>query len=86
MAEVEIGKVTHYFDHIHVAVLRLREPLHVGETIRLSGRATELVQKVESLQINHQAVPEILPGQEGALKVDAEVREHDRVFRVMASE
>ena len=62
MSDVPIGKVTHYFDRIQVAVLELNEALNVGDKIRVSGHATELEQTVESLQIDHRPVHQGLPG------------------------
>ncbi len=82
MPEVEVGKVTHYFDRIHVAVLRLKEPLQIGDEIRISGHSTELVQTVGSLQIDHKPVQQAGPGDDVALLVTGLVREHDKVYLV----
>ena len=42
--EKRIGKVTHYFDRIGVAILELEDGLKVGDTIHITGRRTELPQ------------------------------------------
>lgn len=44
MEEKPIGKVTHFFGRISVAVLDLTEPLKVGETIHIKGHMTDLTQ------------------------------------------
>jgi putative protease len=85
MSEIEIGKVTHYYDRLHVAVLKLAEPIKVGDTVHVSGHNTELVQKVESLQIDHEPVTEAAPGSDVAMRVDGLVHEHDHIYRVTAA-
>ena len=84
MAETSIGKVTHYFDHISVAVLQLTDAIRVGDTVHFHGHATDFTQTVDSLQLEHQAVSEGKPGQDVALKVAQKVHEHDAVFKVTA--
>lgn len=84
MAEMSIGKVTHYFDHISVAVLQLTEAIRVGDTIHFHGHSTDFTQTVDSLQLEHQAVSEGKPGQDVALKVVQKVHPNDAVFKVTA--
>ena len=84
MAETSIGKVTHYFDHISVAVLQLTEAIRVGDTIHFHGHSTDFTQTVDSLQLEHQAVSEGKPGQDVALKVVQKVHPNDAVFKVTA--
>lgn len=76
-----IGTVTHYFSHLSVAALSLRAPLAVGERIHIRGHTTDLVQTVESMEIEHQRVERANPGDDVAIKVADHVREHDLVFR-----
>jgi putative protease len=79
-----IGVVTHYFSHLSVAVLRLESGtrLRVGDAIHFKGHTTDFGQRVESLEVNHQPVQEVGPGDDFGLKVAAHVREHDVVYRV----
>ncbi len=84
MEERAIGKVTHFFGRISVAVLDLTEPLKVGETIHIKGHTTDLTQKVESMQIEHKDVEEAKPGDSVAIKVAGHVREHDVVYKVLS--
>jgi len=37
MEKKQIGKITHYFDKISVAVIELKAPLKVGDTITIEG-------------------------------------------------
>lgn len=86
MSTPHLGQVTHYYDHLQVAVLSLADRLWVGDYIYIHGHTTDFHQKVTSLQINHQWVSEARPGQEVALKVSAPVRPHDVVDRSTAEE
>jgi translation elongation factor EF-1alpha len=82
MSDDPIGKVTHYFDRIGVAVLQLTGTIRVGDTIHFHGHSTDFKQKVDSLQIEHQSVPEGNPGQDVALKTTEKVRPNDSVLKV----
>jgi len=80
--EIRIGTVMHFYKKVGVAVVELSEPLQVGDTIHISGRTTDLTQKVESMQIEHQNVQRAERGQSIGLKVNGDVREKDLVFKV----
>ena len=80
--EVEIGKVTHYLNHINVAILRLTEGLRVGDQIHILGDATDFVQKVTSMEVNHHTAASVHPGHDVALKVMEPVHEHDVIYLV----
>ena len=81
--EVKVGTVSHVFKKIGVAVLDLSEPLQAGDTIHITGQQTDLTQKVESMQVEHQDVQRAEGGQCVGLKVRGEVREHDLVCKVL---
>jgi translation elongation factor EF-1alpha len=76
-----IGTVTHYFSHLSVAAVSLDEPLRLGERVHIRGHTTDLVQEVQSMQVDHQPVDQAAPGDDVALKVDDHVRDHDRIYR-----
>jgi hypothetical protein len=79
--EKRIGEVTHFYTHLCVAVLRLTEPLRLGDQIHFLGRITDFVQTVESLEIEHKKVDSAGPRMEVALKVDDYVRVGDEIFK-----
>ena len=78
---VKIGRITHFFTKISVAVIELTAPLAVGETIVLKGPTTDFEQVVESMQIEHQNVQNAKAGQSIGLKVIQRVRENDMVYK-----
>jgi putative protease len=86
MSQPGIGHVVHYFSHLHVAVLALAAPIHVGDWLHIAGHTTDLVQQVVSLQINHRPVDVAGPGQDVALKVVDHVREHDVIYVITSEE
>ena len=81
--EKRIGKVTHYFNRIGVAVLELEDGLQVGDTIHITGHRTDFTQQVNSMEIDHQKMQAVGAGADVALKVDEQVREGDSIYRVI---
>lgn len=81
--EVEIGRVTHYYSHLSVAVLQLDENLKLGDKIHILGHTTDFVQRVNSIEVEHHPVVWVKPGDHVAIKVIEHVREHDAVYRVL---
>ncbi len=82
MTEMEIGKVTHYFGHVQVAAIALTGVLKIGDTVRIVGHTTDVRQKVDSMQIENQAVSEAKPGDAIGIKIAERVRPNDKVFKV----
>jgi putative protease len=78
---VEVGRVTHFFSKISVAVIELTAPLAVGDNIVFKGPTTDFEQTVESMQIEHKNVPRATAGQSIGLKVAERVRETDMVYK-----
>jgi len=84
MAEVELGRVTHYFSKIGVAAIEItQDTLVVGDTIHVKGHTSDFTQKVDSMQIDGQSVEEATVGQSVGLKVTGHTREHDMVYKVV---
>ena len=78
---VEIGRITHFFTKISVAVIELTAPLVVGDTIVVKGPTTDFEQTVESMQIEHNNVQRAEAGQSIGLRVAQRVRENDMVYK-----
>ena len=75
------GLVTHYFNHLSVAAVRLTAPLAVGDRIHIRGHTTDLVQEVASVEVDHAHVDQAMPGNDVSLKVEDHVRDRDLIFR-----
>ncbi|MEO0131989.1 MAG: hypothetical protein ABIK73_03535 [candidate division WOR-3 bacterium] len=84
MIEKKVGKVTHFFGKISVAVVELTDDaLAVGDTIHIKGHTSDFTQKVESMQIEHKNVERAEVGQSVGLKVIAHAHENDIVYKVI---
>ena len=77
-----IGVVTHYYNHLSVAILKLEKgDLHVGDMIHIKGHTSDFAQPVESMEIDHVHVNEARPGQSFGVRVRDHAREHDVVYK-----
>ena len=84
MAEQEIGRVTHYFSKIGVAAIEITQgTLQVGDEIRIKGHTTDFTQKIDSMQVDNQAVEQVTAGQAVGIKVAEHARQHDTVYKVV---
>lgn len=79
----EIGKITHYFSDIDVGVIELSGELKVGDEISIEGATTDIQQKVNSMEIDHEDVSEAGAGDAVGLKVKDRVREGDDVYKII---
>lgn len=77
-----VAEVTHYFDHLGVAVIKLTAGLKTGDDIHIKGHTTDFTQKVKELQVDHEKVDKLSKGSEAGIKVDELVREGDKVYLV----
>jgi len=77
-----IGKITHYFGNIGVAVIELTDSLKIGDTIRIVGGETDFEQVVDSMEVEHQKVEKAKKGDGIGLKVSQKVREGYKVYKI----
>ncbi len=81
--KIPIGKVSHFFSKIGVAVIDLTEELTVGDHISIEGRGKAVEQVVQSMQIEHDTVTVAGPPNAIGLKVKEPVKEGDAVFKLV---
>ena len=79
----EVGRVSKFFAKLLVAVVELKAPIKVGETIFIKGHTTDFTQVIGSMQVDHKDVSEARPGEPVGIKVDGRCRQHDAVFKVV---
>ena len=83
MAEIELGRVTHYFGKIGVAAIEITQnSLSVGDTIHIKGHTSDFMQKIDSMQIEGESVEIATAGQSVGIQVKEHAREHDMVYKV----
>jgi len=76
----QIGKITHFFTNLGVAVIELSDKLKVGDKILIEGATTNLEQKVDSMQIDRKDVKEAKKKDSVGMKVVDRVRPGDNVY------
>jgi len=77
-----LGHVEDYFAHVNVMALKLLAPVSVGDMIRIKGHTTDITQKVESMQIEHQPVRTASAGDSVGIKIADRARRTDVVYKI----
>lgn len=77
-----VGKITHYFGGIGVAVIELSDTLKVGDSIRIAGGEVDFTQTVESIEVEYKKIEEAKKGESIGLKVSQKVREGYSVYKL----
>jgi len=79
----KIGKITHYFSNIKVAVIKLVAPLKIGDKIKVvGGKNTDFIQKVKSMQIDCKKIKLAKKGKSIGIKIDEKAREGYNVYKI----
>ena len=78
----EVGKVTHYYGKIGVAIIELSGSLKVGDKIKVEGNRTEFEQPVQSLEVDRKSVESAKKGDVVGLKVVERVNEGAAVYKL----
>jgi putative protease len=82
MEKTKVGKVSHYYSKIGVAVIEVEGTLKIGDEISIEGANTNFTQKIESMQIDRESIKEAKKGNSIGMKVNEEVRANDVVYKV----
>jgi translation elongation factor EF-1alpha len=77
----EVGKVSHFYNNINVAVIEVTDTLSVGDKIFIKGPTTDIEQTVDSMEIEHQKIKQATAGHSVGMKVKGRVRENDIVYK-----
>ena len=77
----EVGKVSHFFTKINVAVIELNDTLSVGDKIFIKGPTTDIEQTVDSMEIEHEKIKQATAGHSVGMKVKGRVRANDIVYK-----
>lgn len=81
--QFKIGRVTHYYDKIGVAIIALDAELFVGERVKFVRGGEDLFeQNVDSIQKEHQKVASATKGEVIGLKTANSVKEGAEVYKL----
>ena len=80
IGEAFVGRIVHYYPRINVGIVELTDgAINLGDVIHVHGEQTNLVQPVDSLQIDHQNISHADKGRRVGIKVKDKVRNRDQV-------
>ena len=79
----EVGRVSHFFGKINVAIIEVTDTISVGDKIVIKGPTTDIEQTVDSMEIEHTKVKQAEAGQSIGMKVNARIREKDIVYKTV---
>ncbi len=82
MSGSRLGEVTHFYDRISVAVIKLSNPLAKGDLVHFLGYGSDFTQEITSMQIEHESIDAAKKGDEIALKVVKSVKPKTAVFLI----
>ena len=62
-----LGKITHFFPNIMVAIVKVEKNISIGDKIVIEGHGNSFEQEVSSMQIEKKPIKVAKKGQEGSL-------------------
>ena len=78
----QVGKITHYYGKIEVAIIELSDSLSVGDQIKIEHKnGSGFGQGVDSMQVEHAQVNNAKKGDAVGIKVIDKAEEGDIVFK-----
>ena len=78
-----VGRVSHYYNRIKVAVIDLEGPLRVGDTIKfVRGGEDQFQQEVTSMQLEHQPVEKANNGDSIGVQTKEDIKNGAEVYLV----
>jgi len=79
----KIGKVTHFYDKLGVAIVELDGALAVGDKVKFTRGGEDLFEQVvDSIQIEHEKKDSAAKGDVVGLKTNEAVKEGSEVFKL----
>ncbi len=75
-----VGKVSHYYDKIGVAVIALTKSIKLGDELKFVHGDNSFKQTVESMQLEHEQITSGKKGQEIAVKIDKVAKPGTQVY------
>src|SRR5262249_2228718 len=51
-----VGKVTHFFGNIEVAIVKFNKPVKVGARVEFKGATTDFSETIKSMQFDHKPI------------------------------
>lgn len=77
-----IGEITHFYGGIGVGIVKVLQPISIGDNIKIKGPTSDFSQRIESMQYEHQSIDKAEKDKEVGIKVKDKVREGDKIYRI----
>ena len=75
-----VGKITHWYDKISVAVVELKKELKVGDKVKIKHGDKEFEETIASMELDHKPVKSGKKGQGVAIKLSQRAGEGSEVY------
>ena len=76
-----LGKITHYFSKIGVAIVKVENTIKVGDRILIEGGGKSFEQTVDSMQVDKDSIQVAKKGQEVGLKLIEPVKQNYKILQ-----
>jgi len=76
-----LGKVTHYYAHIKVAIVKFNTNVKANTELYFRGATTDFKEAAKSMQFDHEPVAVAKKGKQIGIKLKKRVREGDLVYK-----
>jgi hypothetical protein len=76
-----VGKVTHYYAHIKVAIVKFNTKVKAGTELYFKGATTDFSEAAKSMQFDHEPIAVAQPKKQIGIKLKKRVREGDLVYK-----
>ena len=77
-----IGKITHWYDKIGVAVVELEKGLELGDKVKIKHGDQEFEETIASMELDHKPVKSGKKGQGVAIKLSKKAGEGSEIYSV----
>jgi putative protease len=80
--EKPIGKITHFYGKIKVAVVKFNQKVSVGAKIRIKGANTDFNEIIKSMEYDHKKIKFALKGKLVGIKVHKIAKVGDLIYKI----
>lgn len=86
MTDQKVGIISHYYNHLGVAIIEVEASFSVGDTLKFTRHKSEeelFQQKIDSIQVEHKQIDKAEKGMGVGVKVDKQLHEGNEVYKVI---
>ena len=80
--EKPIGKITHFYDKIKVAVIKFNQRVLVGTKIHIKGANTDFNEVINSMEFDHKKIKFAPKGKLVGIKIHKIAKVNDLIYKI----